>query len=157
MLSGFLIWRVGFVSTLFLGVLSGMFALVQAQGADIEEARTVVVNTLVVLEIFYLFSVRYLKAPSITWRGVLGTPAVLMAVGAVSALQLVFTYVPFMKTFFDTSPLSFAQGAQIIAAGILVLIILEIEKRIYTVMTRRGQQPNPAGRIIADPARRGEQ
>ena len=100
---------------------------------------------------------RYLKAPSITWRGVLGTPAVLMAVGAVSALQLVFTYVPFMKTFFDTSPLSFAQGAQIIAAGILVLIILEIEKRIYTVMTRRGQQPNPAGRIIAEPARRGEQ
>nr|WP_306268694.1 cation-transporting P-type ATPase [Pararhizobium sp. IMCC3301] len=139
-LSGFLIWRVGFVSTLFLGVLSGMFALVQAQGANVEEARTIVVNTLVVLEIFYLFSVRYLKAPSITWHGIVGTPAVLIAVGAVSALQIAFTYAPFMRTFFDTRPLSFAQGAQIIAAGVVVLLILEIEKRIYAAMTRRHQQ-----------------
>ena len=35
----------------------------QAQGASIEEARTIAVNTLVVMEIFYLFSVGYLKNP----------------------------------------------------------------------------------------------
>ena len=38
-----------------------------------------VVNTLVVMEIFYLFSVRYVHGSSLTWRGVLGTPAVLVA------------------------------------------------------------------------------
>ena len=40
------------------------------------------VNTLVAMEIFYLFSVRYVKAPSFTWVGVQGTPRVLAAVGA---------------------------------------------------------------------------
>ena len=86
------------------------------------------VNTLVVLEIFYLLSVRYLEASSITWRGILGTPAVLIAVSAVTALQVVFTYTPFMASFFDTRPLSLAQGVQIVAVGVVVLLVLEIEK-----------------------------
>ncbi len=131
-LSGFLIWRVVFVSTLFLGVLFAKFALAQAQGASIEEARTTVVNTLVVLEIFYLFSVRYLQTSSVTWRGVLGTKAVLIAVGSVTALQFLFTYAPFMGAFFDTRPLSLAQGIQIVAAGVAALLILEIEKWVYS-------------------------
>ncbi|MEO1246085.1 MAG: cation-transporting P-type ATPase [Pseudomonadota bacterium] len=130
-LSRFLIWRVVFVSVLFLGALFAMFAIAQAQGAGIEEARTIVVNTLVVLEIVYLFSVRYLKTSSITWRGMLGTPAVLIAVGTVTALQVLFTYMPFMGAFFDTRPLSVLQGSGIIAAGVAVLLILEIEKWLY--------------------------
>ena len=138
-LSGFLVWRVVFVSTLFLGALFGMFALAQAQGAGVEEARTVVVNTLVVLEIFYLFSVRYLKASSITWRGMLGTPAVLIAVSTVIALQMVFTYVPFMGSFFDTRALSLIQGVQIVAVGIAALLILEIEKWCQAVINRHGR------------------
>ena len=127
-LSRFLVWRVVFVSVLFLAALSAMFALARGYGASVAEARTVVVNTLVVLEIVYLFSVRYLKSPSITWRGVLGTKAVVIAVGAVTALQVLFTYAPFMAAVFDTRPLSPAQGAGIVAAGVGVLVILEIEK-----------------------------
>ena len=129
-LSGFLIWRIFFVSILFLGTIVGKFMLAQAQGASVEEARTIVANTLVVLEIFYLFSVRYLKAPSITWRGVLGTRAVLIAVGAVTALQFMFTYAPFMESFFDTRPLSLAQGVEIVAVGVAILLVLEFEKWI---------------------------
>lgn len=144
-LSGFLVWRVVFVSTLFLGALFGKFALAQAQGASIEEARTVVVNTLVVLEIFYLFSVRYLKASSITWRGMLGTPAVLIAVGAVAALQVMFTYAPFMGSFFDTRPLSLAQGIQIVAVGVAVLLVLEIEKWVQSAITRRRRGTGAGG------------
>lgn len=134
-LSGLLIWRVVFVSSLFLVALFGKFALAQAQGASLEEARTIVVNTLVVLEIFYLFSVRYLKSPSITWRGLLGTPAVIIAVGAVTLLQFVFTYAPFMETFFDTRALSLMQGLQVIGTGIAVLLVLEIEKWIQSMMS----------------------
>ncbi len=127
-LSGFLIWRVFFVSALFLGTIFGEFLLARARGASVEEARTIAVNTLVVLEIFYLFSVRYLNAPSITWRGVLGTRAVLIAVGAVTALQFLFTYAPFMQLFFDARPLSLAQGIQIVAVGVAVLLVIECEK-----------------------------
>jgi magnesium-transporting ATPase (P-type) len=153
-LSGFLIWRVVFVSTLFLGALFGKFALAQAQGASIEEARTVVVNTLVVLEIFYLFSVRYLKTSSITWRGMLGTPDVLIAVGAVTVLQIMFTYTPFMESFFDTRPLSLAQGVQIVVVGVAVLLILEIEKWVQSQVTRRRRAPgagDPSGGATTAP------
>ena len=39
------------------------------RGLSLAEARTVAVNTLVVMEIAYLFSVRYVHGTSLTWRG----------------------------------------------------------------------------------------
>ncbi len=131
-LSPFLLWRVTFVSIVFCVGIFGKFALAQANGASIEEARTIAVNTLVVMEIFYLFSVRYLASPSLTLRGAMGTQAVLIAVALVTGLQLLFTYAPFMESFFGTRPLSLLEGLQIIAVGIGVLIILETEKRLHT-------------------------
>ena len=93
LLSPFLIWRVGLVSVLFAIGAFGMFAWAEARGQSHEAARTIVVNTVVVMEIFYLFSVRYLHGASATWQGVLGTPAVLLGVGGIVVLQLAFTYV----------------------------------------------------------------
>jgi magnesium-transporting ATPase (P-type) len=129
-LSGFVIWRVILVSALFCAGIFGQFALARADGASLEEARTIAVNTLVVMEVFYLFSVRYLNNPSLTLRGVLGTKPVLIAVGAVTVLQFLFTYAPFMEAFFDTRPVSLADGIQIIGVGIALLVVLELEKRL---------------------------
>ncbi|MEM1313417.1 MAG: cation-transporting P-type ATPase, partial [Pseudomonadota bacterium] len=109
-LSRFVLWRVALVSLLFCAGIFGMFTLSQAQGASLEEARTVAVNTLVVMEIFYLFSVRFLTTTSLSPRAVLGTRPVLIAISAVTLLQLAFTYAPFMEAFFDTRPLSLLQG-----------------------------------------------
>jgi magnesium-transporting ATPase (P-type) len=128
MLSRFLAWRILFVSALFVTGLFGIFAWTRTQGATLEEARTYAVNTLVVMEVFYLFSVRYLRAPSLTFRGVLGTRAVLIAVAVVVSLQIVFTYAPFMEALFDTRPVDFIHGAEIIGVGIALFAILEIEK-----------------------------
>lgn len=127
-LSGFLVWRVVLVSVLFLAGIFAMFELALGRGASIEEARTVAVNTLVSMEVFYLFSVRYLRARSFTFEGVKGTKPVLIAVFAVFALQLLFTYAPFMATLFDSRALSFATGLQIVTVGLAVLVLLEIEK-----------------------------
>ena len=69
------------------------------------------------MEIFYLFSVRYLRVASLTLEGVLGTPAVLIGVGAVAALQLAFTYVPLMQALFDTRPVAVRDGLVILASG----------------------------------------
>ena len=128
-LSRFVLWRVGFVSLLFSIGIFGKFTLAQAQGASVEEARTIAVNTLVVMEIFYLFSVRYLHDTSLSVRGFLGTRPVLIAVVAVTALQFLFTYAPFMEAFFGTRPLSLLQGLQVFAVGVAVLLVLELEKR----------------------------
>ncbi|PWB41584.1 MAG: carbonate dehydratase [Rhodocyclales bacterium] len=127
-ISGFLLWRILLVSALFLAGIFGMFELALLRGAPVEEARTIAVNTLVAMEVFYLFSVRYLRAPSFTFAGVRGTQPVLIAVFAVFGLQLLFTYAPFMETFFHSRPLSFATGLQIVAVGVALLVLLEIEK-----------------------------
>lgn len=128
LLSRFVVWRIALVSTLFLTGIFGMYEGALAQGHGVETARTVAVNTLVVMEVFYLFSVRYLKAPSFTWQGVQGTPRVLMAVGGVVLLQMAFTYAPWMQALFQTEGLSVIQGLQVIGAGVAVLMLLELEK-----------------------------
>jgi magnesium-transporting ATPase (P-type) len=127
-LSRFVAWRIGLVSLLFMAGIFGMFERALARGASLEEARTVAVNTLVAMEIFYLFSVRYLKARSFTWQGVKGTPLVLASVATMVVLQLAFTYAPPMQTLFHTQPLALNTLAEIVAVGLSVLVVLEVEK-----------------------------
>ncbi|NIC39839.1 cation transporting ATPase C-terminal domain-containing protein, partial [Aquabacterium sp. A08] len=105
-------------------------------------ARTLAVNTLVAMEVFYLFSVRYLKNPSFHWLGVRGTPRVLAAVGAVLALQSLFTYAPFMQALFHTQALSAAELALCAGTGAVVLVLLELEKAVL----RRLPAHNPTSR-----------
>ena len=130
LLSPFLVWRIVFVSTLFLAGIFAMFEWALWHGASVEAARTVAVNTLVCMEVFYLFSVRYLKSPSFTWQGVRGTPRVLAAVGGVCVLQLLFTYAPVMQTLFRTEALPLAWGLRILAVGVGLLLLLEVEKAV---------------------------
>lgn len=93
-------------------------------------ARTLAVNTLVAMEVFYLFSVRYLDSPSLTLRGVLGTPAVWIVIGLIMLLQWLFTYSGFMQSLFNTVSLSFSVLLLAPLAGIGVLLVLELEKRV---------------------------
>ncbi|HET6604213.1 MAG TPA: HAD-IC family P-type ATPase [Xanthomonadaceae bacterium] len=131
-----LLWRIGFVSVLFVTAIFSMFHWAQVRQLPIEAARTMVVNTLVVLEIFYLFSVRYVHGASITWRGVLGTPAVLLGVATVTALQFAFTYVPIMQTLFGTRGLSFTDGIAIVGCGVAMLLVVEAEKWLLDRLPR---------------------
>jgi magnesium-transporting ATPase (P-type) len=130
LLSRFLLWRVGFVSALFLAGIFGLHAWALERGLDEATARTVAVNALVCMEVFYLFSVRYLKAPSFTVEGVKGTPRVLAAVAAVVLLQLGFTYAPFMQRLFGSAALPPEVLPAVLGAGVAVLLVLEVEKAL---------------------------
>jgi magnesium-transporting ATPase (P-type) len=134
LLSGVLVWRILFISALFMIGAFGMFAWAQARGQSLAEARTLVVNTLVVLEIFYLFSVRYQRLPSLTWQGILGTPAVLLGVAGVVALQFAFTYLPVLQSLFDTRAVAFWDGVVVVLVGVALLLVLEIEKYVRRVL-----------------------
>ncbi|WP_417826053.1 cation-transporting P-type ATPase [Thalassospira povalilytica] len=136
-LSGFLVWRIVFVSLLFMAGIFGSFELALMQGVSVETARTVAVNVLVAMEVFYLFSVRYLGGTSLTLRGMVGTRPVLIAISSVFVLQLIFTYVPVMHFLFETRPVSIVAGIGIIAAGIGLFVILELEKLVIRVVTDR--------------------
>ena len=138
-LTAFLLWRVLFVSTLFFAGIIGIFEWTEAHGASIAEARPWAVNTLVVMEVFYLFSVRFLRSTSLTLRGARGTPPVLIAIGAVILLQGFFTYAPVMETLFDTRPLPLDHVPVVLGIGVAVFVILEIEKAL-----RRAFAPAPA-------------
>jgi magnesium-transporting ATPase (P-type) len=131
-LSAFVIWRIVFVSILFLLGIFGMYTWSIAQGFSVDAARTHAVNTLVVMEIFYLFSVRSLRARALNAVGMLGTRAVAIAVLAVVGLQLLFTYAPFMQFFFDTRPVAPRELLAILGAGIAVFAVLEFEKAVRT-------------------------
>jgi magnesium-transporting ATPase (P-type) len=136
-MTGRLVWRIGFVSVLFLGGAFGIFFWAQARGLPLETGRTLVVNTLVVMEIAYLFSVRFTHGTSLTLRGVAGTPAVLVAVTVVVALQLVFTYAPPLQRVFETRSVTPAQGALVVLVGCTLLFLVEIEKRVFAPGRRR--------------------
>lgn len=122
------IWRIALVSLLFTAGVFGQFQLALWQGVDVETARTMTVNTLIVMEVAYLFSVRYTYTTSLTLKGALGTPAVLFSISAVSVFQLLFTYLPWLNMAFETRPLDVGQGAQVLAFGVLVMLLLELEK-----------------------------
>jgi magnesium-transporting ATPase (P-type) len=122
------IWRIALVSLLFTAGVFGQFQLALWQGLAVETARTMTVNTLIVMEVAYLFSVRYTYTTSLTLKGALGTPAVLFSISAVSIFQLLFTYLPWLNTAFETRPLDVLQGIQILAFGVLVMLLLELEK-----------------------------
>jgi len=128
LLSRFLIWRILFVSSLFLTGIFGVYHWTLSQGGSIEMARTMAVNALVSMEVFYLFSVRYLKSRSFTWVGLQGTPRVLISVGLVIVLQLTMTYWSVFQEIFDTRPLSMSQLGLVVVVGMLVLLVLELEK-----------------------------
>ncbi|MCL7422098.1 MAG: cation-transporting P-type ATPase [Methylobacter sp.] len=130
MLSVFLVWRIVFVSVLFLIGIYGMFLWTQQHGSTLEEARTYAVNTLVMLEVFYLLNVRYLSGSSLSFRRLFSSRAVWIAILVVITLQAIFTYAPFMERFFDTRPVDFVHGLEIFGVSLALFLILELEKWI---------------------------
>lgn len=134
LLQPYLLWRVALVSVLFAIGCFGMFEWSLQRGDSVELARTIVVNALVIMEIFYLFSVRYIQGTSLSLRGVLGTPAVLLGVGGVILAQLLFTYTPPMQALFDSRPVDMTAGLLSIGLGMLLLVLLEVEKLVVRLM-----------------------
>ncbi|MFA7601668.1 MAG: HAD-IC family P-type ATPase [Novosphingobium sp.] len=130
LLSPFLLWRVVLVSVLFAAVTLSIFFYMLDQGRGLEVARTMVVNMFIVAEIFYLFNVRYLHITSLTWRGAVGTPAVLIAIAILVLGQALFTYAPFMNAIFHSRPLAFADLALLVLVGAALMLLLEVEKHV---------------------------
>lgn len=128
LLTPFLLWRIGFVSFLFMLGVFGIYFHALGKGESLEVARTLVVNAIAAMEIFYLFNVRYLHTTSFSLRGLLGTPAVLAAVGGLTLAQFGYTYLPFMNALFGSAPVSFMDGLLTVGVGVALLLILEAEK-----------------------------
>jgi len=128
LLSWHLMWRVFLVSLVFAMAIFGLFIFVYYKGIDLEIARTVAVNVLVVGEVMYLINCRNLKNSSINLRSFFGSKPVLLSILVIMVLQLMFTYLPFMQDFFNTASISFGHWGYIVAAGVVTFCLVEVEK-----------------------------
>ncbi len=136
MLTKHLIWRVGFVSIILMGGTFGLFIWDMEQGVNIEHARTVAVNTLVMFEIFYLFNSRYITDSIFNRKGLTGNRYVLIAVGVLIVFQLGFTYLAPMQTLFGTAAIDFKLWLYILLVASSVLFLVELEKYFVRYMDR---------------------
>ena len=138
-LNGTLAWQIIFASLLISAGVFGVFAYGVEQQYDLELARTLALNMLVIMEIFYLFYVRNIYGPSLTWAAVRGTKAVWVTVIAVFAAQLGITYAPPLQAIFATRPVPFADGVLLFAIGTVFFAALELEKRLRLSLRAMGQ------------------
>ena len=130
LLPGTWIWQIVLVALLFLAGVFGIFRWSLEQGHAVELARTNAVNTLVVMEMFYLFFVRNIHGTSLTRKAVRGTRVVWLAVIAVTGAQFAITYLPPLQAIFGTRAVPLLHGLLTIAVGVALFAIVETEKQI---------------------------
>jgi magnesium-transporting ATPase (P-type) len=137
LLSGRLVWHIVLVAALFLFAAFGVYEYAVDRGYSIELARTMTVNTIVVLEIFHLFFVRNIYSTSLNWAAVRGTKVVWLTVCIVTAAQFALTYLGPLQRIFATEPVPVLDGFLIVAVGAVFFAFIEIEKQLHLTFARR--------------------
>jgi magnesium-transporting ATPase (P-type) len=107
-----------------------MFAWARAAGLGLAAARAAAVNTLVACEMVYLVNSRHILAAALSREGLLGSRPVLLSLAAVAALQLAFTYLPWMQALFRIEPIGAAAWLRIAVVALLVFLAIELEKAV---------------------------
>jgi Ca2+-transporting ATPase len=98
-------------------------------GDTLAEARTAVVNTIVMVETAYLFSCRSLSH-SLFHVGLFTNKFALAGAAAMILLQVFFTYSPVMNRLFQSVPLEAASWWGIAGVAVFSFIAVEIEKHL---------------------------
>lgn len=123
-----LFMRTGLVSLIILlGSFWLFFWEVTIEKNTLEAARTAVVNTIVAVEIAYLFNCRSLtKSPFSI--GFFSNKWVLLGVFATIVAQLFFTYLPVINQLFHTAPIPLESWLRIGLVALASFIVVELEK-----------------------------
>lgn len=137
LLTGDLIWHVCLVSLLFAAAVFGIFFYALDKGHSLELARTMAMNTLVVMEIFHVFFIRNIYGTSLTWQAVRGTKVVWICVISVTMAQFAITYLPFMQSLFGTESVPLQDGLVIVGLGCVFFALVEIEKQMRLALRKR--------------------
>jgi magnesium-transporting ATPase (P-type) len=91
------------------------------------EARTTVVNVIVIVEIFYLLNCRSLLH-SIFYVGMFTNRWVFVGIAAMLAAQLLFTHAPWMNRLFHSAPLDAGSWLYVTGVGLAAYFAVELEK-----------------------------
>lgn len=121
--------RTALVSAVVGGAAFACFEWAQAEGLSDEASRTIAVNTIVVIEVGYLFACRSLTL-SIWKIGFFSNPSVWWGALCMFALQLAMTYIPLMNRLFHTAPIAPGWWAIMSGIGVAVFGLAELKKAL---------------------------
>ncbi len=124
----YLVWRILLVSVVMAAGTFGLFFYEYQNGLNLEEARTVAVNTIVFFEIFYLFNMRFLNRSVLSIEGISGNRMILLGAVTVILFQLLFTYWSVFNNLFKTAPIYTDSWLRIITVTVSILFIVELDK-----------------------------
>ena len=131
LLSGYFVWRIGFVSLLMLAGALGTFLWLESAGEDLDTARTAAVNALVLFEVAYLINCRHVVRSALRPDHWPANPWIVRALLALLLLQGAFTYAAPFQDLFGTAPLPLAMWPTLAAMGAVFFLLVEAEKAIY--------------------------
>jgi Ca2+-transporting ATPase len=126
-ISRYFVARIGYVVLIVTFFTVFAFQHFYQQGYGLGYSRTVAVNTLVVCELFYLFNCKRIMEPALG-KGFFNNKFAFAAVGLLVFFQLLFTYLPIANILFQTAPLPPEGWLIPLAGGLLVFLIVEVEK-----------------------------
>jgi Ca2+-transporting ATPase len=98
-------------------------------GGSLDEARTVAVNVIVMVEVFYLLNISSFISSMFDRRTLLNK-WIPIGIGIMIALQLLYTYMPAMNLIFESSPISLDAWLRILAVSAIAFLLVELQKWI---------------------------
>lgn len=129
LLGGGLLWQIGFVASLFMACVFGAYEYAIMQGYSENLARTLAMNTLVTLEIFYLLFIRNMNTKSLSWKGIRGTRVLWVSIVTVIIGQAAMTYLPWFQGVFETEAINLFDIILMVFLGLFMFVIIECEKQ----------------------------
>ncbi len=122
-----LVVRIIIVGVLLCAGALLFFELALQSGRTDAEARTIAVNIFVLGELLYLFNCRSLRY-SMFKIGLFSNPLIWAGVAGMLLLQLLYTYVPFMNTAFQSAPLTLEDWGISLVPGLVIYIVIGLLK-----------------------------
>ncbi|MGV0604905.1 cation transporting ATPase C-terminal domain-containing protein [Mycolicibacterium sp. XJ1904] len=116
------------MSVLVAGATLAEFFAARAGGYPLAVAQTAAVNMLALGQLAYLLNCRFVTSSSLRPQVFRGNPWVWRMAGAMIVLQILFTYAPFMNTWFHSAPITFRGWVVAIALSITVFLTIETAK-----------------------------
>jgi len=135
LLDAYFIWRILFVGGMIAAFTLFVNIYLRSKGVEEIVVQTITVQTIVFAQMFHLFNNRSIKAFAFG-KGFFKNKVAFLVSIIMILLQLAFSYLPFMNNLFDTVPLTLSQWQHPILLGIIVFIVVEIEKTIHRAITK---------------------
>ncbi|TNU73158.1 HAD-IC family P-type ATPase [Miniimonas arenae] len=123
-------------SVLIGGATLGVYLFERAATGNYAVAQTSAVTMLALGQLAFLLSCRFLSTSALTWRVFTGNPAIWISAGILIALQLLFSYAPFMNSWFDSAPIGFYQWGLTFGLAIVVFLLSEAGKAVLRRVVR---------------------